>query len=337
MARPDCPRCGSDLVAAAPSGAPSECVLELRGGKVPVSAVGGGFDHWLCRSCGHQWDPAAYPNRWIPEPGDPPDPSGILADLEVASELSEDVAAIEETGTNPGTALRRAREEGGQTLCEASKGTSIWERDLQALESDSPLEEFPAPAYARFFLREYAEFLRLEPGPLLREFDARHPTVEEPPLEPLPDTRGRRKVVAGVLALLSAAALTLMALLPPASRPSTKPTFPAGVAPVRVNDSGHVPLLGPAEPEPRGVRVVLRLSQPCWVEAISDGEVVASMTLQPGQPVVYRARDLLQLTLGSAGSVRLRVNGEPVATGSPGEVVSFDFRWQKGRVLTVRG
>jgi len=336
MARPDCPRCGSDLIVAAPSGAPTELVLELRGGNVP-GAAGGGSVHWLCRSCGHRWDPAAYLDQQVPGPGDPlPDPAGIAADLE-ASEPSQGVARIDETQGSPGGALRRARGEAGTTLAEVSKGTSIWERHLQALESDAPLEEFPAPSYARFYLREYAEFLHLDQEPLLRDFDALHPVVEEPDLEPLPDNRAPRKVATVILAVLSAAALILIAFHQPASPPSAEPTFPAGVTPITVHDSEHVPLHSGATREPSGVRVVIRLIQPSWVEVVSDSEVVVSTTLQPGEVVTYRARRLFELTLGNAGGVRLRVNGERVATGSPGEVVSFDFRWRNGTVATVRG
>lgn len=338
MARPDCPRCGSDLVVAAPSGEPSEQVLELRGGKVPVVAAGGGFAHWLCRSCGHQWDPEAYPDRWVPGPGDPlPDPSGLLAGLEVPSDPSEEPEAGDDERTSPGTVLRRAREAAGTSLSQASKATSIWERHLQALELDAPLEEFPAPSYARFFLREYAEFLRLDPEPLLRDFDARHPVVEEPPLEPLPDGRGRRRVLAGALALLSVAALIVIALRQPATEPSPRPTLPAGVSPVRVHDSGHVPLASLPAPQPEGVHAVLRLTQPCWVEAASDGEVLAASTFQPGEMLVYRADELLELRLGNAGGVRLRVNGERVVTGNAGEVVSLAIRWDDGRVVVEAG
>jgi hypothetical protein len=49
---------------------------------------------------------------------------------------------------------------------------------------------------------------------------------------------------------------------------------------------------------------------------------------------VYRAHESLELTLGNAGGVRLRVSGEPVETGDPGEVVTLGFTWQDGEVLS---
>ncbi len=332
MARPDCPRCGSDLIVAAPSGAPSELVLELRGGNVPIVARGDGSVHWLCRSCGHRWDPDAYPDLSLSEPEDRPG----AADAGSASDPAAQATAEADPQASPGSALRRAREESGSSLAQASKVTGVWERHLEALESDAPLEEFPAPAYARLYLREYAEFLRLDPEPLLHDLDALHPEVEEPTFEPLPDTRGRSKVVAGVLAVLSVVALILIALYQTGSRPEVEPAPPAGAAPVPAHDSGHVPLVGEATRPPTGVRAVLRLTQPSWVQVVSDGEVIAAATLQPGEVVAYRARRLLQLTLGNAGGVRLRVNGERVETGTPGEVITLDLRFRNGTVSTAR-
>jgi len=308
--------------------------MQLRGENVPVIATGAGPVHWLCHSCGHRWDPTTYPG-WRPDHGDGPDPVGAAADLEMADEPSRDTATTAEGGPSPGSALRRARREAGKTLGEVARGTGVWEPHLLALESDAPLEEFPARSYARLYLREYAEFLHLDPEPLLRDLDALHPVIEEPTLEPLPDTRGRRKLVALVLAVLSVATLTYIALRPSGSPPRAMSPRPHDDAPVTVEDPGGVPPQGGATPEPSGVRATLRLSQPSWVEAVSDGEVVAAATLQPGKPVVYRARKSLQLTLGNAGGVRLRVNGDRVVTGTLGEVVRLGFRWREDGTVSV--
>jgi len=79
---------------------------------------------------------------------------------------------------------------------------------------------------------------------------------------------------------------------------------------------------------------VLRLSQPCWVQAIGDGRLLTSATLQPGRPVLYLAHRVLVLVLGSAGAVDLRVNGRSVATGSLGQVMRLEFRWRRGRLVS---
>jgi cytoskeletal protein RodZ len=216
-------------------------------------------------------------------------------------------------------------------------GTRIQERHLRALERDAPLEEFPSPAYARFFLREYAEYLRLDPAPLLREFDSRHAPEEEdaspapapaPPRVPRPGWR--------VLVVVSIAALAFVAALPSVLRsadetPTQQPTVAATTPPPDVSPD---PEPAPVVREPNGVRAVLRLTEASWVEAVADGEVLEAATLEPGTSVVYRARESLELTLGNAGGVRLRVGGEPVETGDTGEVVTLGFTWQDGEVLS---
>ena len=68
-----------------------------------------------------------------------------------------------------GGELTRAREGRGLTLENAERDTRISQRYLQALE-DERFDVIPAPVYARGFLRSYAQYLGLDPGPLLARF-----------------------------------------------------------------------------------------------------------------------------------------------------------------------
>lgn len=320
MPRPDCPRCGSHLTIAAPSGAPSVLVMELRGETVPVPATDS--FQWLCRSCGHRWDPSDEPEEQEPE------------DLPTAAE--PDGPRIASERPNPGLTLMRARHEAGKTLAEASRGTGVWERHLQALETDAPPGEFPSHAIARLYLREYARYLRLDPKPLLQELDELHPAEDGPVLEPPPARRGRWKALATVLAVLTVIALAVIAIRQTGSRPRPVPTSPRAEQPAVVPAGGGGAPASPVPAPVRGIRATLALSQPSWVQAVADGEVVAAVTLEPGTRVSYRAKRTLELTLGNAGGVHLRVNREPVRTGTPGEVVTLALRWRDGVVSLQR-
>lgn len=273
MARPDCPRCGSDLVVAALPDSPSEWVEELRGGNVRARPAAGRSVNWLCRACGNRWDP-------------PPDPGSVSAEVAAELEPHADHSSGAETEAHPGA-----------------------------------------------ILREHAKLLQLQPERSLTG-SARAPRRASPALQPFPDPRDRRGFGAAAMTLVAVAALVVIASLPPRSAPEAELPETSG-APVRVHDSGRAPP-PPAQPERRGLRAVLDVRQPCWVGVLADGEVVASITLVPGEAVVYRADRDLQLTLGNAGGVKLRVNDEPVRTGSPGEVVVLDFSWQRGEVLIGR-
>jgi len=50
--------------------------------------------------------------------------------------------------------------------------------------------------------------------------------------------------------------------------------------------------------------------------------------------VTFRAKRHLELVLGNAGGVTLRVNGKLMPTGRPGQVVHLVFTWSHGRILT---
>ncbi|HEX5950294.1 MAG TPA: RodZ domain-containing protein, partial [Actinomycetota bacterium] len=284
----------------------------------------------LCRSCGLRWDPAAFADLRLWGPGERADRDGAAPSADAASDAPR--------RDGPGTVLRRARHETGKTLADVSRATGVWERHLMALEDDAPLEEFPAHSYARLYLREYAQYLALDPEPLLADLDAIHPVVEEPVLQPLPDHRGRGRILAIVLSVISVAALVAIVLSRPESPAGVQSHVPASGPPVTAGPSEDEPATPPAPArEPRGVRVEIEVNQRSWVQAISDGEVVAAASFEPGKSATYRAEKSLELTLGNAGGVRLWVGGERVRTGGPGDVVTFDFRWRDGAVSMARG
>lgn len=78
-----------------------------------------------------------------------------------------------------GSSLRDARLRRGLELRDVERETKIRRQQLEAPESER-FEIFPAPAYARAFLREYAEFLGLDGQVYIDELDARFPAEEAP-------------------------------------------------------------------------------------------------------------------------------------------------------------
>jgi transcriptional regulator with XRE-family HTH domain len=85
-----------------------------------------------------------------------------------------------------GGELRRARERRGVSLSLASDRTRISVRYLDALENDGPLHLYPGAPYARYFLREYASFLGLEPEGLVEEFALTIGAVGPSPIQAIP-------------------------------------------------------------------------------------------------------------------------------------------------------
>lgn len=87
-----------------------------------------------------------------------------------------------------GEQFRSAREHKRVSLSKAAASTHIKIQHLEAMESDD-FSRMPAPAYAKGFIKLYAEYLGLEPAPLIEEYQARHiginpPSYNEKPEEP---------------------------------------------------------------------------------------------------------------------------------------------------------
>ena len=226
-----------------------------------------------------------------------------------------------------GDTLRKAREARKESLEHAAGETHIHERFLRALEDDEPSDVYPGAVYGRFFLREYAEHLGLEPGPLIRSFDdaaAAEPLkpMQEPVITP-PGRRGWR-----LSAALSVVALIAIAV---ASRVGGAPA--AGSSPAPAPSVTNVARAPSAAPTVVGIHAVLRITERCWVEATKDGRLALAETLEPGRTVRLRANRTLDLTLGNAAGAILTVNGRRIATGGRGAVVDLSFSWRHGGLL----
>lgn len=65
-----------------------------------------------------------------------------------------------------GDTLRSTREHRGLSIEQVAQDTRISARFLEALEAEH-FEELPAPVYVRGFLRSYANYLKIDPQPLL--------------------------------------------------------------------------------------------------------------------------------------------------------------------------
>ena len=101
-----------------------------------------------------------------------------------------------------GDSLREARTRRGLTSADVQKGIRIRERYLTALE-DERWDMLPGEAYAKGFLRTYAEFLGLNGQLYIDEYNSRLRSHEEEPLVP-ESPAPRRRPSGGVLRALVA-------------------------------------------------------------------------------------------------------------------------------------
>lgn len=76
-----------------------------------------------------------------------------------------------------GQKLKAARLARKMTASEAAKGTRIKVQHIEAMEGDD-FSAIPAPAYAKGFIKLYAELLGLDPAPLIEEYLDRYAPKE---------------------------------------------------------------------------------------------------------------------------------------------------------------
>jgi len=138
-----------------------------------------------------------------------------------------------------GNTLSRARRARGITLEDAERDTHVSKRYLQALESEE-FSSFPAPVYARGFLRTYSRYLGLNPEELIRVFPNGDLAVDITPLptvtRPTNQAINVNWVIAGavMLVLLGAAFLiwssgsNATTTTDPTKRTAAQPTVAAG-------------------------------------------------------------------------------------------------------------
>src|SRR5262245_12272845 len=336
-----CPRCGSELVVPARSGDASEYVFQLRDGSAPAARADA-FDEWLCTSCGLRWPHETLYARATADAG-PSSEAAISDDLMPLADLPEVSGSAGVTSPRVARELRAAREARGLSLADAANATRIWERYLGALEANAPLEEFPAPAYARFFLRNYAEFLGIEPDGIVREFVQDHPAKEQPVLRTVPYARPKRRGVAGALIFLSIVALAALVVVRLQQGRPNEPRIPAAAAATDEttqpdSTSSNVTQPPTPPPVPDHLRVVVQVSVRSYIEVVGDGETLepSGDVIEAGGHAVYKADRRLEILLGNAGGVELTVNGDPVATGGPGSVVRVAIKRKAGEVINRR-
>lgn len=103
--------------------------------------------------------------------------------------------------TSIGESLRRAREDKGLDLDRVSDETRIAKRFLAALEAED-FSVFPGDPYAIGFLRNYAEYLGLDPAEMASSFNMLRIQEQPAPIqELLPSRKPRVGLVFGLVAL----------------------------------------------------------------------------------------------------------------------------------------
>jgi hypothetical protein len=142
--------------------------------------------------------------------------------------------------------------------------------------------------------------------------------LEETPslLEPIRQTP---RIPGWVFVVVSLLAIVGMGVWRLANSPSS-PAAPISAAREEPSVHASVPPASKGEPEtqaPSRITAVLHIDQRSWVEAWSDGKIVAATVYEAPDKLVLHAKHKLLLTIGFPDGVRLVVGGDPVPLASP--------------------
>jgi cytoskeleton protein RodZ len=234
-----------------------------------------------------------------------------------------------------GSSLREARERQKLELSRIERDTRIRAKFLQALE-DEQFDRIPAPAYARGFLRTYADYLGLDAQRFVDEYNARFAPAEEPqaaaPVRIRRPGRLRRRLLVVVPVALAVGLVAWGFSLggghhhPGPLRPSLPHT--------RVSTTTPPPAPRTAPQKPGRARISLVATRgPCWlsVRLGSDtGRLLYERKVEQGQAVGFSG-PRLWIRIGAPWNLDATLNGKRVKLpGSVGNVVATPRGLQAG-------
>jgi cytoskeleton protein RodZ len=271
-----------------------------------------------------------------------------------------------------GDRLREARERLGLTLEEVERTTRIRIHHLEAIERGE-LDSLPSPVQARGFLRNYAEFLGLEPGDVMLQYaeglqkrktrpraSAGQVARESPRplrLRPLQWISADMLVAALVTVVVIAVLIWGGGRVMAAMRQSSENSQPASGFLIPSQTPSLIPTFSPllaselatASPTPPGEAVTpgaltilgpagqvdLRLvvEKRAWLRVVVDGTEAFSGRAAPGQALPDYIGQVVEVWTGNGGGLRVVYNGQD--QGLLGELGEVVIRlWTPQGVLT---
>lgn len=218
-----------------------------------------------------------------------------------------------------GSTLREARTRQGLELHDAERATRIRARYLAALEEER-FDQLPAEAYAKAFLRTYADFLGLDSELFVAELHSRM-VASRPPPPPPPERRltlpsldlRAAAVLSAAAALVAAGVLAWRFGSGPEERtvPVASPPPPAAATTTTAGS--------PPKPRRGGSPALARLVMTaargdCWLSVRAgsrDGRVLYEGTLREGDSLRF-ARKRLWVRMGAPWNLEATLNGRAV-------------------------
>ena len=237
---------------------------------------------------------------------------------------------------NFGASFKKARESKGIPLDRIAAETRISSRFLQAIENED-FHVLPGGIFTRGFIRSYAERVGLDPEQAVADYEKLSEVRE--PSEPVVTAGAPARKINRQLYPVAIGGLILLivifyivtrdsgsppetASLPtaPVSQPVTPSTQPAPVPEVAVA-APEVAASAPA-PSTDALALDVEAKETTWIKVMADGaSVLPGEILEPGATRRFTAKTSIEIAIGNAGGLSLKLNNLPVKViGQSGQV-----------------
>ncbi|MFI5687394.1 helix-turn-helix domain-containing protein [Streptomyces sp. NPDC051636] len=255
----------------------------------------------------------------------------------------------EEARTSIGRALRQARIAAGLTVDEVSGATRVRIAIVHAIEADD-FAPCGGDVYARGHIRTLARAVRLDPAPLLAQFDAEHGGRPAPtPAAPLfeaerirPERRGPNWTAAMVAAIVAVVGFVGFTAFKggdsgnDAKAQVVEGATPAPSKPASPTPKKDKPTDQKAEPSDSAIaaapqdKVTVQVSAVdgrSWISAKDhNGRMLFDGLLKKGESKTFQDSSKINLILGDAGVIQLYVNGKKIEDDfQPGAVERLTY------------
>ncbi|MGI8607810.1 MAG: helix-turn-helix domain-containing protein [Candidatus Dormibacteria bacterium] len=223
-----------------------------------------------------------------------------------------------------GNKLKQAREARQLTLQEIEWATKIRAEYLQALE-DERFELLPSATHVRGFIRSYARYLDVDPGPMVEEYNQAGGAAAKEIISTRAAVRTRERDLAVTPGMIVGAALIILigifgfylkhqfdkyqasraadAQPSPGLRLSDLPTPTAAPTPSASPSPGAIPI---------GVVVALRLDADTWLQVDVDGKTdpTTGHTYPAGTNLTFSGKQSVKVVSGKAIHTFITLNGK---------------------------
>ncbi|MET9844407.1 helix-turn-helix domain-containing protein [Streptomyces ossamyceticus] len=248
-----------------------------------------------------------------------------------------------------GHALRQARIDAGLTVDDVSNATRVRITIVHAIERDD-FAPCGGDVYARGHIRSVARAVRIDPAPLLAQYDEAHGGRPAPtPAAPLfeaerirPERRGPNWTAAMVAAIVAVIGFVGFTAFDGGQDDDASSQAVEGSTPTAGKSPSPTPKADKPEADPKPEpsdsaiaaaprdKVTVRVTASngrSWISAKDhSGQLLWDGLLQQGQSKTFQDSSKIDLVLGDAGAVQLYVNGKKIKDEfRPGQVERLTY------------